>query len=302
MAERAEEEQGFLQELDRRPKNMDLRLIFADWLEEREDPRTDLVRHLVDFSLGKTREVDVSNPELLWSALRLFAPPRKRLRKLNSFQEHLIPLWESLWMQIGLSTRRTNREKAEAFIRESYRHAGEKEPEHIDWFNSPLGAFRKVTSSVTDSATDYIDWFRRWWPHEKTSADSGLQDRVATIRTRIGEVIGGAVSGRVYDEVLSRMNGAPRDHYFQLQYGAWAAYGLSVHSFFHHVCGLPVHPALRSLFHLALEIGIWFPLKNRAIVSEKPQQLIVERKRLKLITYRNGFRLEPGKATGRVDE
>lgn len=291
MFEIAPHEQNFYHAIDQQPDNLDLQLIYADWLEENADPRADLIRELVDFHQGKTDNLDLSDPPLLWSALRAFAPPREGLMTFSPFQKRMLPVWSRLWMQIGVSTQRTDRARAEVMLREAYRITQKREPRHIDWFESPLGAWREVTGH---KKVKFVEWFENWWPNEGTNADPSLQSRASsTISSRIGTVVGNGVSGRVQREITAQLGSASQSEALYCEYGAWAAYGLSVPSFFHHVCGLSVHPAMRCAFHLALDLGIWFPLSDRAILSEKPEILLLEEDSLKCISYRDGFRLEP---------
>src|SRR5437868_3256863 len=82
-------QESFLQSIIEEPDNEDLRLIYADWLEERDDPRGEFIR--VQCQLNRMEERDPGRPALL----------RREIEMLDQYQ----PVWlkvlpERLWPSI----------------------------------------------------------------------------------------------------------------------------------------------------------------------------------------------------------
>lgn len=293
MSDRTAQEQSFLSEMDQDTDAMQLRLIYADWLEEQNDPRANLVRQLVDFHEEKTNKVDLSDPGSLWSALRAFAPPRDSLDQFSDFQKRMMPVWQKLWMRIGLRTSTTNRSKAESLVRELYRHAEEEEPNQIDWFESPADAYWEALTISDPPEVDFIEWFSTEWPHSGFRVGNSLQGQVSSfVSDRAGTIIGPGVSEPVREKVHERLGLLLEAEELRVEEGAWTAGRLSFLSFFHHVCGLPVPLALQSEFQLALEVTLWFPFYERVLITEKPEQLVLYDEHVCFISWRDGVQFE----------
>ena len=92
----------------------------------------------------------------------------KKIEKLTPEQESLMSVYRDLWLQIGLSSGETNKEKAEEAVRKAYSCAGLKPPEIFFWMLSPLhnavlysilknnNLDKSVLASVRDSVRDSV--------------------------------------------------------------------------------------------------------------------------------------------------
>lgn len=67
----------------------------------------------------------------------------EKINSLTPEQEALLPVYREQYREIGLSTRRTNRAKAEAAIKRAYKYLKFKEPE-IVWEDNPFKGARKA--------------------------------------------------------------------------------------------------------------------------------------------------------------
>ncbi len=78
------------------------------------------------------------------------------IEKLTPEQEAMLPVYEKKWLEIGLSTERANKEKAEDAIKKIYTKEGHDLPEFV-WFNSPFEIVEFFKKNHPDLVSEIMD-------------------------------------------------------------------------------------------------------------------------------------------------
>lgn len=282
-----DQEQGFLAQLDKKPRDLSLRLIFADWLEEQNDPRAHLIRQLVDFHQKKTDDVDASDPELLWSAMRAFTRPVERVRRLTSFQERLLPIWNRMWINIGLQGSGTDRARGEAAAIKVYQCFDFPAPTDFIWGSSPLAA-AKLTLNIPESRDEtlgnYQEGFFKSPARKKEWMSNSVEQRMDTnLRPNLNQTI-----FHVWDRVNRHISDVEKEG---CAYGSMDSDWLVEQSWLYHVCGLKAAAVLEGHFSLALNVNWWWPFESTVVLSEKPVEIVMYGGVLVKMRYPNGWTL-----------
>jgi hypothetical protein len=151
----------------------------------------------------------------------------KRIEKLTSEQEVLLPQQRDHWIKTGLSTEPADRARAEDGVRKAYRAAGLEPPRVIVWLDSPLaGAYGQaltgmlltelaksrpqgqvwdqVRDQVWDQVRDQVgDQVRdQVWDQVRGQVWDQVRDQVGDqVRDQVGDQVWGQVRGQVRDQV-----------------------------------------------------------------------------------------------------
>lgn len=293
MSALSEQENGFLAELDADPNNVELRLVFADWLEEQGDPRAFQIRQLVDFHQDKITRLDFSDPETLFASMRAFTPPTERVESLTDFQERLLPVWGDLWIQIAESVGETDREKAEQAVCDRYRCEGMKPPETFLWEKSPPAGICTASEIGAEEEEDFVTLrFALARVHE---ASDWIQQLV---EERMNRRFTNRITQEIYEftwrgvETELRHVDWERSLWDELEnneLGTMSGYFVGDESYYQHVCGEQRYEPLRSHFSSTLHCGWWWPYERTVIICEKPVEQIRTFGKVTGHRYADGF-------------
>ena len=122
----------FERAINANPADIAPKLVYADWLEERDNPIGECLRDVAtcearDFANSKNplAKHDVIT---LMEACRLVFPPVDRIKKLTDKQTAMLPVFRDAWLRIGLSCGGYDLALVKTLIGEAYKVAGVKPP------------------------------------------------------------------------------------------------------------------------------------------------------------------------------
>ena len=209
------------------------------------------------------------------------------IENLNEKQIEDLKAYRDKWINIGLDTKRANRQAAEQYAKDAYRVAGLDEPKMFIWVDSPIGGLiavklikeisnkykiyknAQVGDQVRDQVRDQV-WDQVW---DQVRAQVGAQVRaqvVAQVWAQVGAQVWAQVGAQVRDQVRAQVKNELNDLYF---YGQCEANWLSFYDYFLNVCDIKKCEKLLPLINLSKEVGwTWF-YSDVVIFTEKPTEL-----------------------------
>lgn len=297
MNKQAEQEKGFLAELDANPGNVDLRLVFADWLEEQEDSRASQIRQLVDFHQNKTDDLDFSDPENLCNSLRAFVPPVEKVGLLSDFQKRLLPVWGNLWIHVAESAGKTDRQAAEQAICDVYLEENRRPPENVVWEPSPLVGIQRASDIHQQMSTSTVLDFCEFIVPRDHNVQEELVDEINNKillrheRRSQGEIRDGAWSSLLREFKDPGWSSSLWSAMRRCQYGTMNAFYLSDESYYYHVCGEQRYASQECYFRTIFHCGWWWPFAETVVVTEKAVEQILKWKKVRGLRYADGFEL-----------
>lgn len=301
MNRRIADEQAFQIHLDQNPEDQSLRLIYLDWLEEKRDPRADIVRQLMEVQAGQRENVDCSNPLHFLSALRTFISPVTRVDTLSDFQERLLPIFCDIWIQVGQSTEETDKSETETALKYIYEETGNDLPEITWWGQSPIqGATRakdfQRKGSAVSRACELLDRVIKKNSHVSLQAE--LREK---LWQPVFEIVGMQIRSPLWEVVHQHIIENCQDSYDArlCHFGLHDAAHLAVCSFYYYGCGLRSLRNVEELCRLGLQCGWLWAWKDSIILTEKPEELLMDRNGLQYIRYSDGFSIDRRKREGR---
>lgn len=149
------------------------------------------------------------------------------------------------WMQVGLSTERCDRLKAEYLVKSAYRAAGLDEPPIVVWMDSPLGGV--LASAMIRNLSEK----GQLWDH--------LRDQ---LRDQIRDQIGDHPWGELRDQIRGQL-GRELSSWWDCY---WIAYLTAALPF----ADLEASPQLDALAAASAEVGWWWPMKGAVVLTDRP--------------------------------
>ena len=231
----------------------------------------------------------------------------EKITELTPGQEAALEPHRDMWLKIGLSTDRADREEAEAGAREAYTIARLDQPESIIWLDSPMmgaiGAWMLASSLAEEAAAgtvavdDTVGLI--------SNVEEDYDERYPEVWERIMAVIGKGKYYPTFSEVWAGMtttarNGAKsaiREQVRSAAYGQHDAGWLSFNDYFRVVVPVEGTEKLSGLIRVAKSCGWWWPFDRAIILTERPTALHLDpQQRLHnadgpAIEYADGFAL-----------
>jgi hypothetical protein len=191
----------------------------------------------------------------------------KKTTELTAGQKALLPMYRDRWMNIGLSTDRCDRAKAEDAARRAYRVANLEPPDAFVWFESPLGIAEKTYygQSLRYSLSTSV------WRLAAISVQMTVDPSVRIfISESIYDPIDFVAGCSIIDSVHNCVRSSLREFPAGFSFGSQDAPMFAIHSFFHDVLGVNGCDLLQPLMDMAVDCGWWMPCKGVCFMSEKP--------------------------------
>jgi hypothetical protein len=190
-----------------------------------------------------------------------------KINKLTDEQKLLLPVYAKKWLEIGLSTKPSDKVLAEQGINKAYKVGGLKPPKKIIWCTSPLAMYltefvlketlKEKRASVRDSVGDSV----------RASVGDSVRD---SVRDSVGASVWDSVGDSVWDSVGDSVRDSVGDSVRASVYGQHDAYWLGFYDFFNQTLNLKKETKkLEGLWILALSTGWTLPLNNICFSSER---------------------------------
>lgn len=191
------------------------------------------------------------------------------IEKLTPEQEAQLPVYAKKWQDIGMSTERADRPRAEAGMRDTYKREGLPEIKFFAWNKSPLsmvmafmccdavekGVTLKQVKELCLPAFDKVEDSQRTDAFDTVLAFRGHLEATKQLPTR--ELDDAAA--------LQTFNKCKSDFQWQFGYGQHDANWLAFYEYFKEVCGLVEETeSLTGLWEVAKSAGWYLPYTNDA--------------------------------------
>lgn len=200
----------------------------------------------------------------------------KKIDKLTEEQEAKLPEHAKKWTDIGLSTKKCDRKKAEQNVIESYLIANKEPPKKIMWTKSPKDLIE------TDAFLKYMCENE----YERTKKFFGSDESIDDFKAEY------------FDKVFPNIEKASlRESLSGVAYGSQDAHWLGFYNYFLEVLDFKECEKLYPIMQLAENCGWWIPREHVAILSEKPIYLELSNDNKKhsatraAIEYADGFKI-----------
>ena len=197
------------------------------------------------------------------------------------------------WMQVGLSTERCDRPKAERLVKSAYRAAGLDEPPIVVWMDSPLGGvlasamIRNVSEKgqlwdqlrgqlggqLADQLADQLGG--QLWDQLGGQLGGQLWDQ---IRDQLGDQLGGQLGGQLADQLGGQLADQLRGQLWDQVRGQlgrelsswWDCYWIAYLTAALPFADLEASPQLDALAAASAEVGWWWPMKGAVVLTDRP--------------------------------
>lgn len=160
------------------------KLVYADWLEERDNPLGECLRDVAtceasDLTGGNNRLAKCDAITLM-EACKLVFPPVDRIDQLSEKQSAMLPTFRDAWLRVGLSCGGYDRELVKSLIGQAYQTAGLQPPEVFIELPSPLhGCIGVIALSKRDKIMDSVK--RPVWGSVRDSVSDSTSFRSAVM-------------------------------------------------------------------------------------------------------------------------
>ena len=185
------------------------------------------------------------------------------------------------WMQVGLSTERCDRPKAERLVKSAYRAAGLDEPPIVVWTDSPLGGVLASAMIRNPSEKGQL------WDQLRGQLAGQLGDHLGDqlrgqLRGQLAGQLGGQLGDHLGDHLWDQLAGQLGDQLAgQLwdQIGGqlgrelsswWDCYWIAYLTAALPFADLEASPQLDALAAASAEVGWWWPMKGAVVLTDRP--------------------------------
>ena len=189
------------------------------------------------------------------------------------------------WMQVGLSTERCDRPKAERLVKSAYRAAGLDEPPIVVWMDSPLGGV--LASAMIRNVSEkgqLWDQLRGQLAGQLADQLGGqlggqLADQLADqLGGQLWDQLGGQLGGQLWDQLGGQLADQLRGQLWDQVRGQlgrelsswWDCYWIAYLTAALPFADLEASPQLDALAAASAEVGWWWPMKGAVVLTDRP--------------------------------
>ena len=289
----ADTRRAFLDDILSHPEDDAARLIYADWLEDQDDPTAGL-----------------------WRAPLTDA----RLDAMTEAQQDLLPLVRDHWLGVGLATGPVSREKAWNAVCAAYRAANLPEPTIQIWLASPfagaigaamLSSFpneQQVRQQVEQQVRQQVR--QQVWQQVRQQVGQQIWQQVGQqiwqqveqqvrqqvwqqVGQQIWQQVGQQIWQQIWQQVGQQIWQQVGQQIYRAGYGQHDANWLAFYAVMQ-LAGVKAAARLTPLMVLAHHCGWWWPFSGAVILTERPEVLEMSGGKLVRIRYSDGFEVTPG--------
>jgi hypothetical protein len=218
-----------------------------------------------------------------------------KITKLKPYQNKCLDIWIKHWINIGLCTKPTDKDKAEQYFFDFYKELDLEKFKSIVWFDNPIDMLSDLRIHVRN-----YGWNQVWGQVWNQACDHSIINNQISNQTwnhiwhQIWNLISGQVLNQVNDRVWNQaLNKARNQIRNQMWNRAWNVqhdiHWLAYYSYCMQVLRVRLSKVLIPYILLVQEINWWFPTEETIFVVKKPKEYIVKNNELVKLVYQDNY-------------
>jgi hypothetical protein len=195
--------------------------------------------------------------------------------ELKPYQERYLGIWKSHWINIGLCTKPTDKDKAEQYFCDFYKELGFSKPKSIVWFDNPIKMYQQANKLKLKA---YNQVYYEFWGRLTNPVWNNMREQIKN-KTKINQPY-----SQLWSRIYSQIWDLARDHTWHGQHDAhWLIY----YSYMMQVLRLELPKVFTPMILLSHDVNLWIPTEKIVYVTRKPKKIVVKNNKFIKMVYQD---------------